>query len=778
VTVDNTANATSALAYHQTTVKLTGAAYTSFAAHAKADGSDVRVTDADGTTLLSFALEGIDAANSTVYLLVKVPRVAAGATSTIYVYYGNAAAASTSSYSNAIGPNVALVGPTDVFTQTDAANFNFCECLLLLQNQGGINGGGAGLNGRLLCFHLAGANSNADRTNGSIGMMMSTDGGVTWGSKTIILAHDATRMCEPRAACELADGTILLIYSADTPANASASKSKQAVAKLVGGPVSGTWSNLALAPASLLSVPWTYGTDTGNPYHTIFTDPSGNLYAPAYGKIAADTGRHSWLLTCAAASDPAVGTNWTLKGTIAFDNVLGCSETAIAVLGGGNLVAVMRNDIPGASPGLRTCSSTNWGATWTSPVLLGEPGTSGNLSVSPEITRLASGNYLLCWGMRYGTDWSIGAMVSTDNCASWLDRAPAAFVMNAGQTTGDGGYPNTVQLADGTIVCLYFRVVGGVVATCNIVRTICTEDWVCNSPNLYDGCESLAAFTAGANATISTTHVHNGTNAIKIDNSSGTGGTGDYLLRNWWSANPALQGQRIAFSYWSYETANDSTRAIAIKDSTGVFNNAVGNRIGAYVLGTASDHLSWYDGAAQHDTGVVVPPNQWNKLALRAYVQPASVTGELRLNGASVTTGLGQYGSGGNPQMVFIVGGSVGSTHNTIYWLDDVYTHQYTANIPVATAGSEQMGAAGVATLAPDTVVASAVALLPTQAAGVVTLRADTVVASAVAAAPGGATATGSFTLRADTVTCTVGPYYAVTPSVVHPDPYHATTVS
>jgi hypothetical protein len=128
--------------------------------------------------------------------------------------------------------------------------------------------------------------------------------------------------------------------------------------------------------------------------------------------------------------------------------------------------------------------------------------------------------------------------------------------------------------------------------------------------------------------------------------------------------------------------------------------------------------------------------------------------------------------------MVFIVGGSVGSTHNTIYWLDDVYTHQYTANIPVATAGAEQMGAGGAATLNPDTVVASAVALLPTQAAGTIALRADTVTASAAAAAPGGATATGSFTLRADTVICTVGPYYAITPSVVHPDPYHATTVS
>jgi len=696
ITVSNAANAISALAYHQTSVTLTGAAYTSFAAHAKADGSDIRVTDADGTTPLSFALEGIDAANSKVYLVVKVPRVAAAATSTFYIYYGNAAATSTSSYAGTIGPNVALVGPTDVYTQSDTPNFNANSLLILLQNQGGVNGGGAALNGRILCFLLAGANSNSDRTNGSIVTMMSSDGGVTWGSKATILAKDATRMAEPRAAIEKPDGTILLIYSADTPAVSNVGKAKMACAKLVGGPVSGTWSNLALAPGSLLSVPYTYGTDIGTCYHKIFADPSGNLYTPVYARVGADVGWHNWLLTCAAASDPTVGTNWTVKGTIAFDNVLGCTETDIAVLGGGSLVAVMRNDVFGSSPGLRTCSSTNWGATWTAPVLLGEPNTVTNSSCSPDILRLANGNYLLTWGIRYGTDWGCGALISTDNCATWLDRAPALFLCNAGQTTGDGCYPACVQNADGSIVCVYYREVGGNVATCNLVRTICTEDWVVNSPNVYEGCESLAGFAPiGANATLSTAHVHGGANAIKVDNSAGTGGIGDYALKNMWSPNPALQGPKVSLSYWSYETANFNGRTAQIKDSTGVFNAATGNRISTYVL--ATNHLNWYDGSAQHDTGAIVPPNAWNKISVRAATLAASVTGELRVNGVSATTGLGQSGSGGNPQIVAFVGGSVGSTNNTIFWVDDIYTHQYTANIPVTTAGAEQVFTGGFA---------------------------------------------------------------------------------
>jgi hypothetical protein len=60
------------------------------------------------------------------------------------------------------------------------------------------------------------------------------------------------------------------------------------------------------------------------------------------------------------------------------------------------------------------------------------------------------------------------------------------------------------------------------------------------------------------------------------------------------------------------------------------------------------------------------------------------------MNNVSLTTTQGQECSGGNPQMIHIQGGTVGSTHNVIFWVDDVYTHQYAANVPAVTAGSEQ----------------------------------------------------------------------------------------
>ena len=62
---------------------------------AKSDGSDLRVTASDETTLIPFWIEKWDAAGSQATIWAKVPSIPAGGT-TIYVYYGNSASTSTS----------------------------------------------------------------------------------------------------------------------------------------------------------------------------------------------------------------------------------------------------------------------------------------------------------------------------------------------------------------------------------------------------------------------------------------------------------------------------------------------------------------------------------------------------------------------------------------------------------------------------------------------------------------------------------------------------------
>ena len=93
VTVDNQ-NAT-ALADYQAHVTLNASNF-DFAS-AKPDGADIRFTSVDGTTLLSHWTESYDSAGRTASLWVKVPSLPAASSTTIYLYYGNAGAASTSS---------------------------------------------------------------------------------------------------------------------------------------------------------------------------------------------------------------------------------------------------------------------------------------------------------------------------------------------------------------------------------------------------------------------------------------------------------------------------------------------------------------------------------------------------------------------------------------------------------------------------------------------------------------------------------------------------------
>jgi len=63
--------------------------------HSNSDGSDIRFTTSDGITPLSYWIENWDSENSA-SLWVKVPEIASGNTTLIYLYYGNSSVASAS----------------------------------------------------------------------------------------------------------------------------------------------------------------------------------------------------------------------------------------------------------------------------------------------------------------------------------------------------------------------------------------------------------------------------------------------------------------------------------------------------------------------------------------------------------------------------------------------------------------------------------------------------------------------------------------------------------
>ena len=97
VTIDNTSNSNNLTDYQ---VKVTLNSTNFDFSKAKSDGADIRFTDDDGTTLLNHWIEKWDASGEEAILWVKVPSIPASSNKTIYLYYGNSNASSTSSVTN------------------------------------------------------------------------------------------------------------------------------------------------------------------------------------------------------------------------------------------------------------------------------------------------------------------------------------------------------------------------------------------------------------------------------------------------------------------------------------------------------------------------------------------------------------------------------------------------------------------------------------------------------------------------------------------------------
>ena len=680
VTVTN-GSSTSALAYAQVPIALTGAAYTSFHAHALANGADIIVTAADGVTTLSFALEEIDTVNSVVYLLVKVPAVAPSGSTTVYVYYGNAGATSASSYPNTVGTGTALVGPNDVMNQSSG-----------LPNTGIFNTGCVVLsNGNIVV--LAWDDTSNGGYQGSIGQATSTNGGTSWAVRTIATPA-ASNGFVPRSIGLDSSGNILLHYTYGL--TSAQSMAPAYCAKSTNGGV--TWSNLSTSPSNPLPA-WPGGSTIFALYGPIITDAAGNLYVCGYGILS---GTYTeYLFTCPAASDPTVGSNWVVQGTIASSSTNLWTETAICFTNPatGAMFAVLRNDVTAGTGNFNIAYSTNYGVTWGAASPMNIPGTVSATydGVSPWVIKLASGNYLLAWGIRYPApatpaNWGVGCALSTDSGVTWLDRPiamPAAY-SNASPNLPPGiGYPSLTQLANSTIFMSYYYQGGATDAIVNVAGEIFTEDYICNINNYYDACQSLgAAWTnLGGNVTVSPTHTLNGAaNALKFDNSAATGGHADLQINN---QNTTLITGSFAVTLWRYDSQISSTQANAIV----LLQTTLSPRAQISTLGS-NGHIEWYNGSAYTDTGFIPALNQWNRHTIHARAPAGSVAGMIQLNDNTPYASLGQSGAGTVPTIVHALAGSAGSVNACTFWLGTLFTHQFLPAEPTLAVGGEQTNVA------------------------------------------------------------------------------------
>jgi len=105
ITIDNTANS-NVLSQYQVKITLTSSTFDF--SHALSDGSDIRVTDSDGTTVIPYWIQSYDHVGQTATIWVRVPSIPASGSKALYLYYDNPNGSS--------GTNPFTVPPTGLFT--------------------------------------------------------------------------------------------------------------------------------------------------------------------------------------------------------------------------------------------------------------------------------------------------------------------------------------------------------------------------------------------------------------------------------------------------------------------------------------------------------------------------------------------------------------------------------------------------------------------------------------------------------------------------------------
>ena len=183
-----------------------------------------------------------------------------------------------------------------------------------------------------------------------------------------------------------------------------------------------------------------------------FLDPATDLRLDArtllcavYGKPTANIRFYeSWLLR--SEDDGATWNFLTLAADPEKKRSFG--ETAIARAANGDLVAMMRTE-PALGSKMWTARSADRGKTWSQASetpLHGHP---------PHLLTLRDGTLLCTYGFR---DEPIGirAALSRDHGRTWREQDIVSLRADGSGRPGDNGYPLSVELADGTLVSVYY----------------------------------------------------------------------------------------------------------------------------------------------------------------------------------------------------------------------------------------------------------------------------------------------------------------------------------
>ena len=294
---------------------------------------------------------------------------------------------------------------------------------------------------------------------GRVELISSDDGGDTWSEPRVLM--DTPIDDRDSGVIETAKGSILVT----TFTSLAYVRNLENAQKIAAGE-KGAWpaekmdrwlaSHNRLKEAerkALLGVWMLRSTDGGKsfsePYRSLVNSPHGPIQL-ADGRVLY-AGKNlwedvPWIGVCQSTDD---GQTWRRLGGIPArdgDKVENYHELHAVETADGRIVAQIRNHNPANVGETLQSESDDGGRTWTVPHPIGVWG------LPSHLLRLADGRLLMSYGHRrqpFGNQ----ARASSDGGRTWSE----AMVISGDGAGGDLGYPSTVQLADGSLVTVWYE---------------------------------------------------------------------------------------------------------------------------------------------------------------------------------------------------------------------------------------------------------------------------------------------------------------------------------
>jgi sialidase-1 len=285
-----------------------------------------------------------------------------------------------------------------------------------------------------------------------IALARSANGGHSWAPARTFEAFDPECGEQDPSIAELADGTLIINFFRWRVVPA---EEKDRLGYPARQQYDGSWSDVE-GPWVIRSVDggltWEHdpiAVDSaplarGGTSDAVLQLPGGTCLMGIYG---ADYGSNVCRAYIVRSTDQ--GASWGQPALIAQDpdGQLSFEEPALTLTQDGNLLAMLRCGKPGSYEYLYQARSFDQGHSWTElepTPMWGHPA---------HVLQLADGRLLCSYGYRR-PPFGVRACFSDDQGATW-NMEQEVILRNDGETR-DCGYPASVQLADGSLVTVYY----------------------------------------------------------------------------------------------------------------------------------------------------------------------------------------------------------------------------------------------------------------------------------------------------------------------------------